>query len=161
MAIPLYMYIKDDGGSDIKGSVDVYGREGSIEILGLHHSVSIANDDNTGKLTGTRRHLPFMIEKEVDSSSPYLYKALTTGQTLKSTELKWYKIDAHGQEKEYFNTLMENVKVVSIIPVMLDIKDVSKEKFNHMEIVELRYEKIIWKHNDGNIIHSDSWNERA
>ncbi len=33
MAIPLYMYIKDDGGADIKGSVDVYGREGSIEIL--------------------------------------------------------------------------------------------------------------------------------
>ncbi|KOY63235.1 hypothetical protein AM629_04530 [Photorhabdus heterorhabditis] len=99
------------------------------------------------------------IEKEVDSSSPYLYKALTTGQTLKSAELKWYKINEHGQEKEYFNTFMENVKVVNIVPVMLDIKDASKEKFNHMEIVELRYEKITWKHNDGNIIHADSWNE--
>ncbi|WP_051690936.1 Hcp family type VI secretion system effector [Photorhabdus australis] len=146
------MYIKDDGGSDIKGSVDVYGREGSIEVLGLHHSVSIANDDNTGKLTGTRKHLPFMIEKEVDSSSPYLYKALTTGQTLKSAELKWYKINEHGQEKEYFNTFMENVKVVNIVPVMLDIKDASKEKFNHMEIVELRYEKITWKHRAGSHI---------
>ncbi len=104
MAIPLYMYIKDDGGADIKGSADVYGREGSIEILGLHHSVSIATDDNTGKLTGTRKHIPFMIEKEIDSSSPYLYKALTTGQTLKSAEIKWYKINEHGQEKEYFNS---------------------------------------------------------
>ncbi|HHD2856167.1 TPA: type VI secretion system tube protein Hcp, partial [Enterobacter kobei] len=31
---------------------------------------------------------------------------------------------------------------------------------NHMETVELRYEKITWKHNDGNIIFSDAWNER-
>jgi type VI secretion system secreted protein Hcp len=91
----------------------------------------------------------------------FIAKGYSGHGTLKSAELKWYKIDAHGQEKEYFNTLMENVKVVSIIPVMLDIKDVSKEKFNHMEIVELRYEKITWKQNDGNIIHSDNWNERV
>ncbi|MBE7862013.1 type VI secretion system tube protein Hcp, partial [Yersinia pestis] len=25
----------------------------------------------------------------------------------------------------------------------------------------LRYEKITWTFKDGNIIHSDSWNERA
>ena len=31
MPIPPYMYLKDDGGADIKGSVDVQEREGSIE----------------------------------------------------------------------------------------------------------------------------------
>lgn len=35
MAIPAYLWLKDDGGADIRGSVDVAGREGSIEILGL------------------------------------------------------------------------------------------------------------------------------
>ncbi|HIF6320594.1 TPA: type VI secretion system tube protein Hcp, partial [Raoultella ornithinolytica] len=25
----------------------------------------------------------------------------------------------------------------------------------------MRYEKITWKHCDGNIIYTDSWNERA
>jgi type VI secretion system secreted protein Hcp len=29
-----------------------------------------------------------MIEKEFDSSSPYLYKAVATGQTLKSAEIR-------------------------------------------------------------------------
>jgi type VI secretion system secreted protein Hcp len=43
---------------------------------------------------------------------------------------------------------------------MFDIKDVSKEKFNHMELVEFRYEKISWKFVDGNIIHTDEWNRR-
>ncbi|HFO9162640.1 TPA: type VI secretion system tube protein Hcp, partial [Escherichia coli] len=26
---------------------------------------------------------------------------------------------------------------------------------------ELRYEKITWTYKDGNIIHSDAWNERT
>lgn len=30
MAIPAYLWLKDDGGADIKGSVDVQDREGSI-----------------------------------------------------------------------------------------------------------------------------------
>lgn len=30
MAIPAYMWIKDDGGAVIRGSVDVQHREGSI-----------------------------------------------------------------------------------------------------------------------------------
>ncbi|EUM32194.1 hypothetical protein L462_00357 [Enterobacter sp. BIDMC 26] len=33
MAIPAYLWLKDDGGADINGSVDIMNREGSIEIL--------------------------------------------------------------------------------------------------------------------------------
>lgn len=45
--------------------------------------------------------------------------------------------------------------------MMHDIKSAYGEKRNHIEYVELRYEKITWKYLDGNIQHSDSWNERA
>ncbi|MBS9444274.1 Hcp family type VI secretion system effector [Photorhabdus heterorhabditis] len=161
MAIPAYLWLKDDGGADIKGSVDVQNREGSIEIVALEHALHIPTDNNTGKLTGTRVHAPLVFTKEVDSSSPYLYKAVTSGQTLKSAEIKWYKIDDAGQEKEYFNTRLENVKVVKVAPLMHDIKDPAKEKHNHLEQVEFRYEKITWTYKDGNIIHSDAWNERC
>ena len=93
MAIPVYLWLKDDGGADIKGSVDVQDREGSIEVVAQEHNLYIPTDNNTGKLTGTRIHTPFLFTKEIDSSSPYLYKAVTTGQTLKSAEFKWYKIN--------------------------------------------------------------------
>ncbi|EFD0944329.1 type VI secretion system contractile sheath large subunit [Escherichia coli] len=109
----------------------------------------------------TRIHTPFLFTKEIDSSSPYLYKAVTTGQTLKSAEFKWYKINDAGQEVEYFNTKLENVKVVKVNPVMHDIKNPTYEKHNHLEQVELRYEKITWTYKDGNIIHSDAWSERT
>ncbi|CAG2141153.1 Major exported protein [compost metagenome] len=161
MAIPAYMWIKDDGGADIKGSVTVSGREGSVEVVAFDHAVKIPTDANTGKLTGTRVHEPIVFTKETDASTPYLYKAVSSGQTLKAVEIRWYKIDDAGKEKEYFNTKLENVKVVGVTPKMHDIKSPAFEKHNHLESIELRYEKITWSYKDGNIIHADSWNERA
>jgi type VI secretion system secreted protein Hcp len=160
MAIPVYLQLTNDGGADIKGSVSVQGREGTIEVVAQDHSLYIPTDNNTGKLTGTRIHTPFRFTKEIDASTPYLYKAVTTGQTLKTAEFKWYRIDDAGQEVEYFNTKLENVKVVGVAPKLHDIKDPSKEKHNHLEEIELRYEKITWVYKDGNIEHSDSWTER-
>ncbi|EHN8833191.1 Hcp family type VI secretion system effector [Enterobacter hormaechei] len=160
MAIPAYLWLKDDGGADIKGSVDVQHREGSIEVLGFGHGLHLPTDNMTGKITGTRVHSALVFEKEFDSSSPYLYKAVAMGQTLKSAEFKWYNINDAGQEVEYFNMLLENVKVVSICPMMHDVKNPATEKHNHLESIALRYEKITWKHCDGNIIFSDEWKDR-
>ena len=39
MAIPVYLWLKDDGGNPVKGSVDVQHREGSIEITALAHGI--------------------------------------------------------------------------------------------------------------------------
>lgn len=160
MAIPAYLWLKDDGGADIKGSVDVEGREHSIEILGFAHGLHLPTDSNTGKITGTRVHSPLTFEKEFDSSSPYLYKAVAHGQTLKFAEFRWYRINDAGQEVEYFNMLLENVKVVSICPLMHDVKNPATEKHNHLESVSLRYDRITWKYCDGNIVFSDAWSER-
>lgn len=160
MAIPAYLWLKDDGGADIKGAVDVEGREGSIEVLGFGHGLYLPTDSASGQITGTRVHSAMNFEKEFDYSSPYLYKAVAKGQTLKTAEFKWYRINHAGQEEEYFNMLLENVKVVSVCPLMHNCKDVHSEKHNHLEAIALRYEKITWKHCDGNIIFSDSWSER-
>ncbi len=158
MAVPVHLWLKDDGGSPIRGSSDVADREGSIELRGLTHNLSIPTDVSTGKLTGTRQHAPFLIEKEIDSASPYLYRAVATGQTLKSAEIKWYHINDAGQEVEYFNVLMEQVKAVSITPLMLDTRNCPGT--GHMESVQLRYEKITWRYVDGNVQYTDAWNER-
>lgn len=72
MPIPPYLWLKDDGGADIKGSVDVKDREGSIEVISMGHGVNLPVDTANGKITGTRQHSSFNFEKEVDSSSPYL-----------------------------------------------------------------------------------------
>lgn len=118
MSIPAYLWLKDDGGALIKGGVDVQHRECSIEVKGFHHNLMIPTDNATGKITGTRMHSPMLIIKEFDCSSPYLYKAVATGQSLVSAEIKWYRINYSGQEEEYFNMLLEGVRIVSISPAM-------------------------------------------
>ncbi|AEN64798.1 type VI secretion system effector, Hcp1 family [Enterobacter soli] len=123
MAIPAYLWLKDDGGADINGSVDVQDREGSIEIHSFAHGLHLPTDNMTGKITGNRVHSAMTFEKEFDSSSPYLYKAVAKGQTLDSAEFKWYHINDAGQEVEYFNMLLEGVKVVSICPLMHNCKN--------------------------------------
>lgn len=157
MAIPAYLWLKDDGGALIKGGVDVINRESSIEIKGFHHNLMIPTDNATGKVTGTRMHSPMLLVKEFDYSSPYLYKAVSTGQNLTSAEIKWYKINDAGQEVKYFNMFLEEVRIVSISPSMASPDNPNE---NHMETLELRYEKITWKHCDGNIMHTDAWNQR-
>jgi type VI secretion system secreted protein Hcp len=55
---------------------------------------------------------------------------------------------------------MRNVKVVSISPRVLNIKEHASATRNHFEQVEFRYEQITWSYLDGNLIFKDAWNER-
>ncbi len=159
MPIPAYMWLKDENGAEIKGSVDVAGREGSIEVLEFHHEVRIPTDADTGRLTGTRKHEALTIVKAFDSSSPYLYKAVCEGQTYKEVKILWYRIDDTGTEKEYFQHLLQSVKVSSVKPLMHNVKNPAYERMEHMEEVSLRYQKITWTYLDGNLEASDSWKE--
>ena len=137
MPIPAYMWI--DG---VEGSVEVADREGSVEILAFDHEVRIPTDRDTGKLTGTRKHEAVKVVKAYDASSPYLYDAVCQGKTFETVEIKWYRIDDTGTETEYFNHKLEGVKVCSVKPVMYNVKDPSKERYVHLEEVQMRYQKI-------------------
>ncbi|MEH3297227.1 hypothetical protein POW16_29780, partial [Raoultella planticola] len=70
MAVPVHLILKDDGGSQIVGSCDVHGRDGSIELRSLQHGVIIPTDPLTGKVTGSRQHCSFKegANKQVISS---------------------------------------------------------------------------------------------
>lgn len=106
-----------------------------------------------------KRTKRFSLMYLLTSSSPYLYKAVVTGQTLKSAELKWYRINDVRQEEEYFNILLENVKVIFVSPMMHDTRGCPGT--GHLESVDLRYEKITWKYLDGNLQYTDALNERT
>lgn len=160
MAIPVYLWLYEEEGKLLKGSVDVTGREGSIEITGMQHDLFIPTDDTTGSVTGTRQHEAYTFEKMIDSASPQLYKALTTGKTLAKAVFRFYRINYNGQEEEYFVTKLENVKVCHVVAVMFDAKDPDFKMHDHIEHVGLRYEKIDWHYADGNIKYTDNWKEQ-
>lgn len=68
-----------------------------------------------------------------------------------------YQTNDAGIEEEYFNIVMENVKITAITPNLHS----SGVTSTHLEDIELRYEKILWKYIQGNIIYEDSWNHRV
>ena len=113
MPIPAYMTVSDDTGKKIDGSCTVEGREGTSEVVEFDHEVRMPIDADDGTITGTRKHEPFVFTKSYDSASPYLYKAVTNGQTLKELTMIWYKIDDTGAEKEYFRPL-SNLRCITL-----------------------------------------------
>ncbi|AUY39351.1 type VI secretion system tube protein TssD [Leclercia adecarboxylata] len=157
MSNPAYLFLTDENGSPMVGPCLVSGREGAIELKSFTHNVNIPVDGNTGRLTGTRIHMPVMFQKEFDRVTPLLFRALSMGKTLQSATIKMYQINQAGLEQEYFNIFLENVKITSITPGLYPGANTG----THLETVLIRYEKITWKHCEGNIIYSDSWNERA
>ena len=157
MPIPAYAYIKDDTGAEIAGSVEIGGREGSIEIQEFNHRVYIPTDPDNGRLKGVRKHGAFEIIKEIDGSTPYLYKACCEGQTLQEVKVSWYQIDDTGTEAEYFVHTLKNVKVASIEEYMPNTKDPERERYGHLEKVSLVYGSVTWQYVDGGLEHTDEW----
>ncbi|MDH2899028.1 MULTISPECIES: Hcp family type VI secretion system effector [Rahnella] len=156
MSNPAYLWLTDENGSPVIGGSLVSGRVGAIELKSLTHNVQVPTDSNTGRLTGTRVHSPLSFQKEFDKVTPLLYKGLSQGLTMKSATFKMYQILDAGIESEYFNIILENVKITSITPNLYQ----GGQTGTHFETIQMRYEAITWKCCEGNIIFKDSWNNR-
>ena len=157
MSTPAHLWLEDEKGSPIVGSCLMPLRLGSIELKSFSHGVTIPVDPNWGKLTGTRVHRPIVIVKEFDQTTPVLYRAVCEGRMLKKATIKMYRITDAGIESEYFNIMLENVKITTVSPYLSPTGLSS----THLEPLELRYEAITWKYMEGNIIYRDTWNDRA
>ena len=53
MAIPVYLWLEDDSGRRINGSVDIKDREGSIEVIEFMHSFEQPGEKISGKITAS------------------------------------------------------------------------------------------------------------
>lgn len=155
MAIPAYMEI--DG---IPGSVNVAGREGTVEVLEFNHRVYLPTDRDDGTITGTRKHDALIIHKAFDKSSALLYQRVCTGTSIPKITIKWYEITDQGEEKPYYQHVLTKCKIASVRSYMHNVKDRAKEQYVHQEEVTIRYEKISWTFLDGNLMHQDEWNSR-
>ena len=157
MSTPAHLWLENEGGAPVVGGCMMPLRLGSIELKSFSHGVSIPVDSQWGKLTGTRVHRPITIVKEFDQTTPLLYRAVCEGRTMKKATIKMYRILESGIEAEYFNIILDNVKLTTIAPYLAP----NGMSSTHLETLELRYEAITWKYTDGNIIYRDSWNDRC
>jgi type VI secretion system secreted protein Hcp len=161
MAAPIYMWIKDEAGSPIEGSVLIRDdREGSIEVYALEHEIENPIDEHTGNLNGVRRHKAMNITKRIDKSSSELFRSVTDGRTLSEVILNFYEINDEGREVNYYTIQLDNVKICKFETLVPNVKMSESDRLPHLEKFALRYEKMTVTYTEGNRTASDSWKER-
>jgi type VI secretion system secreted protein Hcp len=157
MPLPAHLTLEGVNQGKIVGSCDQEGREGTILVQALDHEVSIPRDAQTGLATGKRVHHPLTVLKALDRSTPLLYQALTSGEHMKSVEIKWYRIDSGGAEEHYFTTRLEDAIIVSIRPIIKNCLEPASQDLPHLEEVAFTYRKAIWRWEPDGIESEDDW----
>ena len=165
MAMMAYMWAKGQKSGQIKGSCIQKGREDSVCVIAVSHSIISPRDPQSGLPTGQRMHKPYVITKELDKATPVLYNVLCTNENLSEVTLKFWtpQIKATtgvGSEVNHFTVKLTNANIASIDFRMANIRHPDLVKFAEWEEIAMTYEKIEWTWNDGGIMAMDSWLER-
>lgn len=162
MALNAYLKLKGQKQGNIKGGVTLKGRENTIEVIACNHEVVSPRDAASGLATGKRRHLPLIITKELDRSTPLLMQALISSEVITSFELQFYTSQNTGSigrtsaEKNHYTIRLTNAVVSDIKMTMPNNKNPDLVKYKEFEEISFVYEKIEWIWTDGGITTADT-----
>jgi len=166
MALMAYAYVTGSKSGQIKGSIYQKGREDSIGVIGVSHSIVSPRDPQSGLPTGQRLHKPYVITKELDKSTPLLLNVLCTNENLNEVTVKFWtpQIKAAsgvGSEVQHFTVKLTNANIASIDFRMANIRHADLVKFAEYEEIAFTYQKIEWTWTDGGITAVDDWQARV
>ncbi len=162
MALNAYLTLKGAKQGQINGSVTQKGRENSIMVIAVDHSIVSPRDPASGLPTGKRMHKPLVITKELDKSSPLLYNALVTNENIVEFTLEFWSpkpavAGTTAAEVQNYTIKLTNASIASIAFDMPNNENPANAKYNEMEVIAFTYQKIEWTWTDGGITASDDW----
>jgi type VI secretion system secreted protein Hcp len=162
MALNVYMTLKGQKQGPINGSVTQRGRENSILVHAVSHSIATPRDAASGLPTGKRMHRPFVVTKEIDKSSPLLYQALTTNENLTTCQFLYYATapgaaEGAGLERQIYTITLTNANIAEIDQRMANNLEAGMANMPVLEVVSFTYQKIQWTWADGSVTSSDNW----
>jgi type VI secretion system secreted protein Hcp len=166
MAMMAYLFAKGQKTGQIKGGITQKGREDSIGVIAVSHSIVSPRDPQSGLPTGQRMHKPFVFTKELDKATPLLYNILCTNENITEATFKFWtpqlKATAGaGSEVQHYTVKLTNANIASIDFRMANIRDTTLVRYAEYEEVSLTYQKIEWTWNDGGITAGDDWEARV
>ncbi|WP_437618424.1 type VI secretion system tube protein TssD [Sorangium sp. So ce1151] len=154
MALQAHLKVKGLTQGAIDGSITQKGREKTIAVIQVHHSVVSPRDPATGMPSGKRQHKPFVITKELDKSTPLLYNALVNNESITEFELKFYTPGTAasknvGKEQNHYTVKLINATVASIDFIMENTRKPGEAQAPEYERIAFTYQKIVWSYDDG------------
>lgn len=165
MSLMTYAYVVGQKSGQIKGSITQKGRENSIGVIAISHSIVSPRDPQSGLPTGQRQHKPFVFTKELDKATPLLYNVLCTNENLSSVTFKFWTpqlkaAQGVGAEFQNYTVKLTNANIASIDFRQLNIRDPQLVRYTEYEEIALTYQKIEWTWVDGGIMAGDDWEAR-
>ncbi len=162
MAMMAYAYLVGQKCGKVKGSITQKGREDSIGVIAVSHSIVSPRDPQSGLPTGQRMHKPWVFTKELDKSTPILFNLLCTNENITEATFKFWtpQIKATtgvGSEVQFFTIKLTNANIASYDFRQANIRHPDLVKFAEYEEVALTYQKIEWCWVDGGITAMDDW----
>lgn len=156
-ALNAYLRITSATQGDITGSVNLPGREDTIECISFEHSVVSPRDAASGLPTGRRQHTPVKFTMPLDKATPQLARAMANNENLTTVEFEFYRPDGAGGETHYYTILLENARVSSLRTWKPNTRDAASVALPDMVEVQFVYQKITWTWQDGGITAQDDW----
>src|SRR4029450_12299544 len=147
-------FVKGEKQGMIRGDVTTKGREGGIQILSFNHEIVSPRDPARGLPSGKRQHKPFTVRLQLDQSTPRLFQAFVSNETLTEVSLKGYMPSPVGLETQHFTVKLTNASIANI--QLSAVSTVSGDPEKEVVQVELTYEKISWSWMN-TFIAEDSW----
>ena len=113
MAYTGYLHIVGKVQEEIETDLDKEGREGGIPFFSFRHLVSIPAKDEIVNPELTPRHGVITATKQVDITSPKLYRALCTKELLTTVDFNWFE-HQDGMEEEVYRIQLRDCFLASI-----------------------------------------------
>jgi type VI secretion system Hcp family effector len=128
------------------------GHLDEIMVLAYSHDMVTSND---GSIAGGRgRHLPIVITKSIDKSSPLLASALHEREEVDCI-INFYRTASTGGQERYYSIHLAGARIAHIslqVPHAIRMNDAEPQ-----EQVAIRYRDIAWAHVPGATSAYSSW----
>jgi type VI secretion system secreted protein Hcp len=135
-------------GPDLKGESADKDHDQWIEITSWNHSISqpkSGSASTAGGHTAERtEHGDMALVKDLDSSSPLLYQAVSGGTTFQTAQIEFFRDAGDGKRVKYLEIQLKNVLIARIVATIDGTALPS-------ETLSLRYAAVQWKYQKQNI----------
>jgi type VI secretion system secreted protein Hcp len=163
MVFKAYLTIVGQKQGEIRGSETLKGREGQIAIISATHEVSSPRDAQSGLPIGARLHKPFVITKELDASTPLLYRAFVSNENISTWELRFWAQDSgignQGSiDFECYRIRLTNANIADFKFSYSTVVEPNIPQPGEYEEIAFTYQKIEWAWVVGDdVVAQDSW----
>ncbi|HSP87559.1 MAG TPA: type VI secretion system tube protein TssD [Ignavibacteriaceae bacterium] len=150
MAVKGEILIKNHEGNELKGPRE----NGTSLVFEFKHEVYLPYEKEQNKIQGSRKITAFEVVKEIDQLTPQLYQIVCQGQMCKEIKIVLYRIGMEsGEEEPYFNYILKNAKIVSVVNWMPPTYDPVNEGVGHLEKVSMLAREFNWEFIEGGITY--------